>query len=207
MATALQDILKLTRSQAECLSVLRSPGFSPGRIAVAARLDLRNTEAALRKLEELGLARQAQPGLWLVTAQGETCGFETVPDPRQQRGRPPRSGAQLTHDPRDRPINGAASSQPGASGQRLIDLLDRPMRGRELARELGLSRERVRQLLLDLHAQERIAFADPDHPSWLVRAPGRRDPDPLPRGGTRSFSAFAVTGDRRQGAERRGETV
>ena len=33
------------------------------------------------------------------------------------------------------------------------------------------SRERVRQLLLDLHAQERIAFADPDHPSWLVRRP------------------------------------
>jgi hypothetical protein len=90
-------------------------------------------------------------------------------DPRKQRGRPPRSGARLTRDPRDRPIGGPTSPQLGPSSQRLIDLLDRPMRGRELARELGLSRERVRQLLLDLHAQGRIAFADPDHPSWLVR--------------------------------------
>ena len=43
------------------------------------------------------------------------------------------------------------------------------MRGRALARKLGFFRQRVRQLLLGLHAQGRISLGDPDHPSWLVR--------------------------------------
>ncbi len=160
-------MLKLTKSQADCLRVLRSPGFSPAKIAVAARLDLKKTKAALRKLAELGLAEQGSSTGWLVTADGETCGFETVPDQRARRGRPPAPGAQLVLDLLDRPIGGPA--QPGPGAQRLLDLLDRPMHGPELARKSGLSRQRVLQLLLALHAQGRISFGDPDHPSWLVK--------------------------------------
>src|SRR5208337_1361783 len=169
MATAFQDILTLTKSQADCLRVLRSPGFSPGRIAVAAKLNLKKTEAALRKLEELGLAEQGGSRRWLVTTHGETCSFETVPDRRVRRGRPPAPGAQLMLDLLDRPTGGPVPAQPGPSAKCLLDLLDRPMRGRVLARESGLSRERVRQLLLELHAQGRISLGDPDHPSWLVK--------------------------------------
>ena len=169
MTSADQDIPVLTKSQADCLIVLRNPGFSVGRIAVAAKLDLKKAEAALRKLEELGLAEQDGSRLWLVTTQGETCSFEAVPDRREPRGRPPGPGAQLMLDLPDRPVGGPTLAQPGYSAQRLLDLLDRPMRGRALARELGVSRERVRQLLIELHAQGRISFGDPDHPSWLVR--------------------------------------
>jgi biotin operon repressor len=136
----------LSREEADCLLVLRNPGRSPSRIAIEAKLDLRRTDDALRKLAQLGLAEQTDSKLWLVTERGRTSGFDTAPDRPEARGRPP-----------------------GHSAQRLLDLLDRPMRGAALAQELGLSRERVRQLLLTLHAEGRIVFGDPDRPFWLVK--------------------------------------
>ncbi len=169
MTSADRNSLTLTKSQADCLMVLRNPGFSQGRVAVAAKLDLEKAAGALRRLEELGLARRNNSKLWSATAGGEICDFETIPDPRKQRGRPPKPGVQLLLDLLDRPICGPTPSQPGPSGQRLLDLLDRPKNAGALSRESGLSRERVRQLLLRLHAQGRIAFVDPDHPSWLVK--------------------------------------
>ena len=78
----------LTKSQAACLMVLRNPGFSQRRIAGAAKLDLKRTEAALRKLAELGLARRSDSKLWSATKTGETCDFESVADQRVKRGRP-----------------------------------------------------------------------------------------------------------------------
>ena len=104
MMSADQDIPLLTKSQADCLMVLRNPGFSVGRIAVAAKLDLRNAEAALRKLKELGLAEQGDSRFWLVTTQGETCSFQTARDRGERRGRPPKPGAQLVLDLLDRPM-------------------------------------------------------------------------------------------------------
>ena len=78
----------LSKSQAACLTVLRNPGFSQRRIAGAAKLDLKRTEAALRKLAELGLASRSDSKLWSATKIGETCDFESVADPRVNRGRP-----------------------------------------------------------------------------------------------------------------------
>ena len=66
---------------------------------------------------------------------------------------------------------------------------DRPKNAAALSRESGLSRERVRQLLLRLHAQERIAFVDPDHPSWLVKRADDESPV-LSRDETRVLSAL-----------------
>jgi DNA-binding MarR family transcriptional regulator/predicted transcriptional regulator len=169
MTSADRGSLALTKSQADCLMVLRNPGYSQGRVAVAAKLDLEKTAAALRRLEELGLARRNDSKLWSATGGGETCDFEIIPDLRKQRGRPPKPGVPLLLDLMDRPICGPTPQQPGPSGQRLLDLLDRPKNAGALSRESGFSRERVRQLLLRLHAQGRIAFADPDHPFWLVK--------------------------------------
>lgn len=157
--------LTLTKSQAACLMVLRSPGLSAGRIAVAAKLDLYNVATALMRLEELGLAKKSDSRRWLVTEQGETCSFRTARDRRAKRGRPP---AQLMLD-FDEAVDGLALVRPGSSGQRLIDLLDRPTHGRTLPPKLGVSRERFRQLLLSLHARGRIVFGDPDQPSWLIK--------------------------------------
>ena len=72
----------LTKSQAACLMIFRNPGFSQRRIAGAAKLDLKKTETALRKLAELGLATRSNSKLWTPTATGEICVFETVADPQ-----------------------------------------------------------------------------------------------------------------------------
>jgi DNA-binding transcriptional regulator LsrR (DeoR family) len=37
-----------------------------------------------------------------------------------------------------------------------------------IAEKLGVTRQRVRQLIVRLHALGRIAFGDPDDPFWIV---------------------------------------
>ncbi len=177
----------LTKSQAACLLVLRNPGFSQRRIAASAKLDLGKTEAALRKLAELGLARRSDSKLWSATATGKACEFETVADPRVTKGRPP---AQFQLDLVDQDPGNA---QPSASGRRLLDLLDRPKGAAALARELGLTRERVGQLLLRLHAHGRIVFVDPDHPTWLIKRADDKSAV-LDRDETRVLSAVPAEG-------------
>jgi DNA-binding IclR family transcriptional regulator len=201
MMSADQSIPTLTKPQADCLLVLRNPGYSQSKIAIAARLDLKSARTALRKLEELGLARQTGSKLWLATTSGETCNFETIPDRPKRRGRPPGPYPQLKLDLADRPMRGPASAQLGPSARRLLDLLDRPTHGRALAQRLGFSRQRVRQLLLSLHAQGRISFGDPDHPSWLVKRAGDDTPV-LSRDKERALAALPlkhVTDARRLG--------
>lgn len=169
MKKAVPNPRVLTKSQAACLMVLRDPGFSQRRIAGAAKLDLKKTETALRKLAELGLARRSDSKLWSATKTGETCDFGTVADLRVKKGRPPGPDAQLQFDLADRPQRDPGCPQPGPSGRRLLDLLDRPKGASTLAHESGFSRERVGQLLIQLQARGRIIFVDPDHPSWLIK--------------------------------------
>src|SRR5271165_2189004 len=169
MKNAAPNAWVLTKSQAACLMILRNPGFSQRRIVGAAKLDLKKTEAALRKLAELGLATRSDSKLWTATAIGEICGFETVADPRVKRGRSPAPDAQFQLDLADQSQHDPRSPQPGPGGRRLLDLLDRPKGATDLARESGLSRERVGQLLLHLQAHGRIIFVDPDHPFWLIK--------------------------------------
>jgi hypothetical protein len=138
--------LMLTGPQADCLAALRNPGYSRSKIAIEAKRSMMQTEVALRRLAELCLAEQTGSKLWVATPHGKTCRFETIPDRPERETRPPTPGAE-----------------------RLLDLLDRPMRGRAIAQKLGISREGVRQLLVRLHAQGCVAFGDPDHPSWLVK--------------------------------------
>jgi len=189
MTSVDRNIPSLTKSQADCLMVLRNPGYSQSKIAIAAKLDLRGTEAALRKLEELGLAKRNGLNLWLTTTSGETCSFETIADEPRRRGRPPGPYAQLSLDLADRRLSGLAPAEPGPNAQRLLDLLDRPKRGRAFARELGITRQGVRQLIIRLHAQGRISFGDPDDPLWLVK---RMDDDTpiLSRDEERALSAL-----------------
>ncbi len=172
MNSAVPNAKVLTKSQAACLMVLRNPGFSQRRIAGAAKLDLKKTEAALRKLAELGLVRRSESNLWSATSTGETCEFETVADPRVTKGRPSALDARLEVDLADPSQRNPGPVQPGPAGQRLLDLLDRPKGASALARESGLTRERIGQLLLRLHALGHIVFVDPDHPSWLIKRAG-----------------------------------
>jgi predicted transcriptional regulator len=136
--------LALRESQTACLVALRHRKYSTPRLAIEAKLDIKKTAAALRTLTQLGLAEREGTRTWRTTARGATCRFETGPD------RPRRT------------------QEPGPSSQRLLDLLDRPMTGSVIAEKLGVTRQRVRQLIVRLHALGRIAFGDPDDPFWIV---------------------------------------
>ena len=140
-----RDPLMLTGPQARCLVLLRTSSCSKSKIAIEAKHSIKQTDVALRRLAELGLAEQTDARLWVATSMAKACHFAIIPD-RSNRNRPPGPGAQ-----------------------RLLDLLDRPMRGRVIAQRLAISPQRVLQLLVRLHAQGHIIFADPDRPSWLVR--------------------------------------
>jgi DNA-binding IclR family transcriptional regulator len=137
--------LVLTQSQAACLIALRHGNETQPKIALEAKLILSKTAAALRTLVGLGLAEQDPTRRWHPTGRGTACRFETVPDrPRQN------------------------NSLPGLAGQRLLDLLDRPKQGREIVKKLGMTHQGVRQLLIKLHAQGHVRFADPEIPFWIV---------------------------------------
>jgi DNA-binding IclR family transcriptional regulator len=152
MARKVQNPI-LTKSQAACLIALRHRKDSKTEIAIQAKLDLIKTTAGLGALARLGLAKQDQAKKWHITASGKACRFETVPDRLRRNG-----------------------GLPGPGARRLLQLLDRPMRGSELAEELGLSHQRVRQLVIKLHAQGRVRFGDPEKPFWIVMRAGDKTP-------------------------------
>ena len=137
--------LVLTKSQAACLIALHHGKDSKADIAIMTKLDLLKTNAALHVLMGLGLAKQDRTTAWRVTVRGKTCVFETVPD-RQRRN----------------------SSVPGPGALRLLEVLKRPMRGRDIAEKLGITHQRVHQLAIRLHAQGRVSFGDPKNPLWIV---------------------------------------
>jgi predicted transcriptional regulator len=151
--TAKAQRLLLTESQAACLIELRRRKDTKPKIAIEAKLDLKKTSTALRALTYLGLAKQAQTKKWHATARGETAHFKTVPD-------------------RTRRNHGL----PGPSGGRLLELLDRPMKGNEIVEKLGVTHQRVRQILIKLYAQGRVAFGDPENPFWIVMRTSDKTP-------------------------------
>src|SRR5262249_31324593 len=73
----------------------------------------------------------------------------------------------------DRPRRNGRS---GPGGRRLLELLDRPMRGREIVEKLGITHQGVRQLLIKLHACGEVCFADPENPFWIVMRAGDKTP-------------------------------
>ncbi len=145
--------LALTKSQAACLIALRNGKVSKPRIAIQTKLDLRKTAIALGALARLRLAKQDQAKRWHTTARGKTYRFKIIPDRLRRNTR-----------------------IPGPGGQRLLELLDRPMRGNEIVERLGVSHQRVRQLVIKLHAQGRVTFGDPENPFWIIRRADDRIP-------------------------------
>ena len=145
--------LVLTKSQAACLIALRIGKVSKPEIAIQAKLALIRTATALGTLAQLGHAKQDQAKRWHTTARGKTCRFKTVPDRLRRNSRIPGSG-----------------------GRRLLKLLDRPMRRNEIVEKLGVSHQRVRQLVIKLHAQGRVTFGDPENPFWIIRRADDRTP-------------------------------
>ena len=145
--------LVLTKSHAACLTALRKGKVTKAEIAILAKLDLAKTAAALGALEQLGLVKQNQEKRWHMTRRGKACRFKVMSD-RLRRN----------------------SGVPGAGGRRLLNLLDRPMRGNEIVERLGVSHQRVRQLVIKLHAQGYVTFGDKENPFWVIRRTDDRTP-------------------------------
>ena len=142
--------IALTHSQAACLIALRHGKDSKSKVAIEAELDLIETATALAALGQLGLARQnkASP-TWRATARGKGCRYKTLPDrPRRNR------------------------AAPGAGGLRLLALLDRPMRGRQIAEKLGVTHQRVLQIVIRLHARGYVSIGDRENILWMVMRAG-----------------------------------
>jgi DNA-binding IclR family transcriptional regulator len=141
--------LALTNSQAACLIALRQGNETKPSLAIAAKLDLTKTATALAVLARLGLAKQNQAKRWHATARGKICRYNAVPD-RLRRGR----------------------DVPGIGGLRLLALLDRPMRGGEIVEKLGITHQRVRQLIIQLHARGYVRLGDRENIFWMVMRAG-----------------------------------
>jgi len=145
--------LVLTKSQAACLTALRNGKVAKPEIAILAKLDLTKTSTALGTLTQLGLVKQNLEKRWHATRRGRVCRFKVIPD-RLRRN----------------------SGVPGTGGRRLLNLLDRPMRGNEIVEQLGVSHQRVRQLVIKLHAQGYVTFGDEENPFWIIRRTDDRTP-------------------------------
>jgi DNA-binding MarR family transcriptional regulator len=80
----------------------------------------------------------------------------------------------------------------GRSATRLLALLERPRHGAELTTLLGVTRQRVHQLVVALSARGLIRLADPTHPTFALAL--KHDPTRLlPPGQERVLSAFPQT--------------
>ncbi len=127
----------LTKSQAACLEALRNDKGSKTTIAITAKLDLPRTLDALESLAVLRLVGRDDKNRWCITQRGRKCSYETTSDRRQRDNK-----------------------KPGPGAQRLLKVLGRPMRASDLAERLGITRQRVHQLAVKLHALGYIRFGD-----------------------------------------------
>src|SRR4029077_5198082 len=99
-----------------------------------AGLNLRQTIRTLGTLASLGIATIDDCHMWHLTRRGKTADISIAPAVRT-RGRKP-----------------VTAPAPGPAAERLLTLLDRPRRGAELTKLLGVTRQRVHQLAVALSA-------------------------------------------------------
>ena len=135
--------IQLTASQAACLDAVREGLDSKSKIAVETKQDLKTVSTALKWLDRARLLRRADGYRWRPTKRGRSCAVQVVPDPERRLGGK-RFGELVA----------------GSTAERLLDALDRPMRGAELAELLGVTKQRVHQLVVKLHAQGRLKLDD-----------------------------------------------
>ena len=148
------DVVVLTKSELACFQALGHDPTRKTRIAIATKLDLAKTSAALEKLERLGFIRRDETRRWHATRRGRTCAVRAVPD-RKRRNH----------------------GTPGRGGERLLQALEHPMRCDELAVRLGITKQRVYQLVVKLYAAGFIRLGDGSKPLHVIAR--RNDPTPL----------------------------
>jgi hypothetical protein len=146
---ATETILQLSASQADCLEAVNIGLYRKAKIALHTKRDLKTVAAALEGLSRARLIRRHDKHSWRSTKYGRLCVPEVVPDPNG----------------RDR---GRGKIVAGSAGERLLATLDQPRRGRDLARQLGISRQRLLQLVVRFYAEGRLKLGDLERPTHII---------------------------------------
>jgi hypothetical protein len=161
--------ISLIPRDAACLAAIRDGRDRTMMIAVTAGLDLDQTAKALRQLAALKLAASDGHGSWQITCKGREAEISVV-SPLKRRA-PARAFA------------------PTSTIGRMLALLDRPRHGAELSALLGVSYQRVHQMIVALLARGLIRTADLEAPLFAIARAD--DPTPLLRKNQqRLLSAF-----------------
>jgi DNA-binding MarR family transcriptional regulator len=150
MSVLTADPVQLSQSEAAGLEAVRSGADTKTRVALRARLDLKQTDAILGRLSSAGLIEKRERK-WRLAPPADIIAISVGPDPERRRGGK-RHG----------------EVKPGTSAHRLLALLARPRRGSELAAEIGVSHQRLHQLVVRLAALSLVRIADPNRPLHAV---------------------------------------
>jgi predicted transcriptional regulator len=149
------DWVTLPVTAARCLAAVRVGLGAKAQVAIDVGRDLLGAAEALRFLANAGLIER-QPGCWdwQTTPRGKACMIAIIPDkPRGRQG-------------------GRGILRPDTAAARLFQILDRPMRGRALAAALGVTHQRVHQLVVREVATGRLRCGDPLSPLLIVAQAG-----------------------------------
>src|SRR5208282_3553301 len=130
--------VSLPSAEAACLQMLRAGFGRPTVIALRRGHGVERIGRALATLSDLRLAKKGKDGVWGLTARGRTVPFSVLPEVRTRGRRPSLTVA------------------PGSTAARLLALLETPRHRADLPGLLGVTRERVRQLVVSQSAAGRI---------------------------------------------------
>ncbi len=127
--------------------------------AMRASLNFRQSGLASGAVASSGDAGELSDNTSHLSLRSTTADSQAAPAPRRRGPKP------------------LPKSVPTRSESRLLELLDRPRRGRELAPLLGVTHERVRQMIATLLERDFIRPGDPESPTSIVAL--KQDPSLL----------------------------
>ena len=147
----IDETVELSVSEAACLDAIKEGLGTKTTIAVGALRDFRTVTKALKTLQQARLVRRDGDARWRVTARGQHCSVKRFPDPKPKRGS--RAVGKIVQ---------------GSATDRLLITLDRPMRGKDLTALLGVSPQRVHQIVVRLLAYDKVRIGDRAHVLHIV---------------------------------------
>ena len=153
--------------------MLRAGIGRPTTMVLRSSIGREQVRQALESLSGLQLAEKIEDGVWGLTDSGRIVPFSVRLPEKKKRGRKPFGSV----------------APPGSAAARLLALLDTPRHRAELPKLLGVTRERIRQLLVALSAAGLIRGAGTDDPEFALA----RSDDPvvlLTQAQERVLSAF-----------------
>ena len=179
------ETVQLTVSEAACFDAVIDGLDGITKIAIETKQDLKTVAKALKNLSHDRLIKRTASRYWHPTKHSRHCVVRVMPDRERRRGG-----------------NAFGRLIAGSTAERLLNTLDRPMRGADLVERLGVTPQRVHQLIVRLHAQDRVRLGDrekilhivarSDDPSLLLTHDEERILSALPDDTTTTIPSLAA---------------